>query len=120
MVKSTPLGAGQDNELGKMVVKRNIRPKKVLAKVPVQDLYSEIERRKSIVRKLVRRYERLMEQTNRLKVEIEAHGGFGKDGALIKRPRAQNKISLVTVVQSVLAEKELSVDEITREVLNRG
>jgi len=65
------------------------------------------------------RYQRLLERTNRLRAEIEAQGGFGIGGSGI-HIRARNKIGLAKMMQSVLAGKSLSVDELTTEVINRG
>lgn len=97
-----------------------VRPKGALAGASVLELYSEIERRKSHLLKLVRRYERLVEQTNALRAKIEASGGFAGGSGLLRRPRARNRVSLATLMQTVLAGKELSVDELTSAVIEKG
>lgn len=103
--------------------KRNVNskgPKHKLASVSVRDLYSEIERRKAVIQKLMRRYERLLEQTDRLKEQIEAHGSFAAVGDSSRRRRARNNMSLLEVMEEVLAGKELSVDQVTKAILQKG
>jgi hypothetical protein len=96
------------------------RQKPILTEVPVEDLQLELERRKAFVRDLLRRYEHLVTESNRLRAEIEKHGGFGGPNALLPRPRPRNRSSLAAVLVQVLKGRELSVDELTRAVLETG
>jgi hypothetical protein len=94
-----------------------------LSQIPAQDLYAELEQRKARAQSLVRRYERLLQQTDKLRAEIEAHGGFVPEVAhagMPARKRPFNKMSLAKVMQKVLAGKQLSVDEVMQGVLEAG
>src|SRR5229473_1219265 len=90
---------------------------KDLSKISVNDLYGELLQRRARVQKLIRRYERLQAQIQMMRREIEANGGFKAYKVLSGRSstsRAQNQVPLPKVIQSVLAGKELSIDEIVR------
>lgn len=92
-----------------------------LSQIPADALYAELQQRKSRAQGLLRRYERLLEQTNDLRAQIEAEGGFvpgGPPGSVRVRP--VNRMSLVDTMQKVLSGKTLSVDEVTKGVLDAG
>jgi len=97
--------------------------KRDLSEIPAQELYAELQQRKARAQKLVQRYERLIQQTDKLRAEIEAQGGFVPDvpqATMPARTRPFNKMSLAKVMQKVLAGKQLSVDEVTLGVLEAG
>jgi hypothetical protein len=106
-------------------VAKTRQPKRVdLSKIPADELYAELQQRKSRAQRLVRRYQRLLEQTNKLRAQIEAEGGSVPGGPAlmpgIGRVRPVNRMSLADMMQKVLSGKTLSVDEVTKGVLEAG
>jgi hypothetical protein len=95
-----------------------------LSRIPAGDLYAELQQRKSRAQKLVSKYERLLAQTKELRAQIEAEGGFVPSeplpGGAPGRVRPVNTMSLANTIQKVLAGKTLSVDEVTRKVVEEG
>jgi len=91
-----------------------------LTGLSVSDLRRELMRRERRVGGLVRRRERLMLKVRELESQIMEHGGSARGGGLTLRKRPKNEMNLVQALSKVLADKVMSVTEVSQAVQDAG
>ncbi|HMN40526.1 MAG TPA: hypothetical protein PKE29_06735 [Phycisphaerales bacterium] len=91
-----------------------------LGGLSVADLRRELANRERRVGGLLRKRERLLAKVRTLDAQIAEHGGSVRAGGLAIRRRPKNEMNLVEALSKVLANKVMSVTEVSQAVQDFG